>query len=252
MRVLALDSTTRAGSVALIVDTAEGPQIDERSGDASRPHAERLPAEVLALLAARQIGLSEIDLFVVASGPGLFTGLRIGIATMQGFALVRGRPLLGVSALDAIGHLASRGQPRGVCVGAWMNAHRQEVFSALFRVGDAPVFDPARLEVREDASVGAPESTLRRWLRRHGAPAAIAGDGTDLYRDLIARELSMAAVIDPSPLAAALGLLGLERYRRGERGTAAGVQPLYVRRPDAELAREHALAHRAAHVDQSN
>src|SRR5262250_256998 len=98
MRVLALDTTTRAGSVALVDDDIV---IDQRPGDASRTHAERLPAEIVALLAAHGRAAADVDLFAVASGPGSFTGMRIGIATIQGLALVRRTPVVSVSALDA-------------------------------------------------------------------------------------------------------------------------------------------------------
>ncbi len=109
MRVLALDTTTRAGSVALVDDERV---VDERSGDAPRPHAERLPGEIIALLAAHGVAVADVDLFAVASGPGSFTGLRIGIATIQGLAFVRQRPVVAVSALEALAQLGSRDSSR--------------------------------------------------------------------------------------------------------------------------------------------
>src|SRR5262245_59581439 len=107
MRVLALDTTTRAGSIAIVDGECI---VDVRSGDASRTHAERLPAEIIAILAAHARTLADVDLFAVASGPGSFTGLRIGIATIQGLALVGGHAIVAVPALDALGHLASRSE----------------------------------------------------------------------------------------------------------------------------------------------
>src|SRR5438093_13443989 len=98
MKVLALDTTTRVGSVALIDDERI---LDERDGDSTRTHAERLPQELLAVANDNGVALSEIDLFAVASGPGSFTGMRIGIATIQGLALVAARRAVAVSALDA-------------------------------------------------------------------------------------------------------------------------------------------------------
>ena len=79
MRVLALDTTTPAGSVALV---DEDRVVDERGGDPSRTHAQRLPGDLLRVLERRGLAMSDIDLFAVASGPGSFTGLRIGIATI--------------------------------------------------------------------------------------------------------------------------------------------------------------------------
>src|SRR5437762_13950316 len=129
MRILALDTTTAAGSLVLLDDDRI---VAERAGDASRTHAERLPSDVIALLADHGAALADIDLFAVAAGPGLFTGLRVGIATMQGFALVGRRPLVGVSTLDALAHAASADLAIGVRIGVWMDAHRRDVFAALY------------------------------------------------------------------------------------------------------------------------
>jgi tRNA threonylcarbamoyladenosine biosynthesis protein TsaB len=105
MIVLSLDTTTRAGSAA-VVD--EGVVVLERSGDASRTHAERLPRELLDLLEARNFTTGDVDLFAVASGPGSFTGLRIGIATLQGLAFVHGKKMAAISALEAAAHAVAR------------------------------------------------------------------------------------------------------------------------------------------------
>src|SRR6266403_62552 len=104
MKVLALDTTTRAGSVALVEDDRI---VDERGGDGARTHAERLPAEITAIAGANQLALSDVDLYGVASGPGSFTGLRIGIATIQGLAFVHNRRIVGIPALEALAHAAS-------------------------------------------------------------------------------------------------------------------------------------------------
>jgi len=83
MKVIALDTTTRAGSVALVVDDRI---VAERGGDPTRTHAERLPADIVAIAADHGVPLAEIDMFAAATGPGSFTGMRIGIATVQGLA----------------------------------------------------------------------------------------------------------------------------------------------------------------------
>src|SRR5258706_6477107 len=100
MRVLALDTTTRAGSVALVEDD---PIVAEGEGDEARSHAERLPGDLVTVLKDAGVGLAAIDLFAVASGPGSFTGLRIGIATLQGLAFVGARRMVALSALEALG-----------------------------------------------------------------------------------------------------------------------------------------------------
>src|SRR6267142_1319915 len=138
MRVLALDTPNRAGSVALIEDDRI---VDERAGDASRTHGERLPGELAQLGAP----WPTIDVFAVAIGPGSFTGLRIGIATMQGLALVTGRPVIGVSALEALAQIASAALEPGALIASWIDAQRGEIFSALYRVKEAPLFTSERL-----------------------------------------------------------------------------------------------------------
>ena len=237
MRILALDTTTRTGSVALLDgDTV----VDERAGDGARTHAERLPAELTTLVAEHGLTLPDIDLYAVASGPGSFTGLRIGIATIQGLALVHRRDVAAVSALDAMAHLAAAGAAPGTIVAAWMDAHRREVFAALYRVQAGAPFTAARIEEIEGPTVGDPSVTLARWAAQFAAsPSLFAGDGAALYAETIARAAPAARIAPPMLLAAALGRLATSA---GIRGVEPGaVRPLYVRRPDAEIARDEKL-----------
>jgi tRNA threonylcarbamoyladenosine biosynthesis protein TsaB len=234
IRVLALDTTTRAGSTALIVNDHI---VDERSGDGTRTHALRLPEEILTLVAANQCALSDIDLYAVATGPGSFTGLRIGIATIQGLAHVHNRRVVGIPALDALAHAASRDLPDGSVVAAWMDAHRHDVFGALYRVTAAAPFTRARLLEMEGPSVGSAASILARWRTLGvGLPALFVGDGAVLYEDEIARESSGSRAMAPPLLAGAIGLLASDRAADAIEPSA--VRPLYVRRADVEIWRD--------------
>jgi tRNA threonylcarbamoyladenosine biosynthesis protein TsaB len=232
MRVLALDTTTRAGSVAVVDD---GRVLVERTGDASRTHAERLPAEVIDALSAVGLTLADVELFAVASGPGSFTGLRIGIATIQGFAFVSRKPVVPVSALRALAEVAARGRPAGTRVGAWMDAHRLEVFSALFEIA-ASDGDVAALREIEPPMAAPPSDTLERWTAL-GPPSAVCGDGAEMYANLFG---AATVVVPTPPLAGLIGRLASAEAGDGSTVTPAGVQPLYVRRPDAEVARDRA------------
>ena len=162
MKVLALDTTTRAGSVALVEDDRI---IAERRGDPTRTHAERLPRDILSLLEAHGTSPAGVDLFAVASGPGSFTGLRVGIATIQGLAFVQRRRVAAVSALEALAQLGGCDLAAGAAVGVWMDAQRRDVFSALYRLTSNPPFDPGRLVEIEGPAVGDPATTLGRWER---------------------------------------------------------------------------------------
>lgn len=237
MRVVALDTTTRAGSVALVEDDR---LVYERHGDAARTHAERLPAEITDAVHASGLALADIDLYAVASGPGSFTGLRIGIATIQGLAFVHGRRIVAVPALNALAHAGSVDLPPGTLIAAWMDAHRRDVFSALYRVTAAAPFTEERLTEVEGAVVGSPASTLARWnARAGGVPAVFIGDGAVMYAADIARDMPGSRVMAPPPIAGAIGRLAIACASAAL--DPAGVRPLYVRRPDAEIARDEKL-----------
>jgi len=242
MHVLSLDTTTREGSVALV---DQHRIIDERRGDRSRPHAERLPSELVALADAHGIPLSAVDLFAVASGPGSFTGLRIGIATIQGLALTTGRRMVAVSALEALAQRAGGEVAAGTLVAAWMDARRQDVFAALYLVTSAPVFSPERLVEVEGPTVGTPDATLTRWADQIGSTDTLfVGDGAVLHASAIECRAADGWTIVPAPLlAGAIGRIAVVRIERGDTIDPAAVQPLYVRRPDAEIAREQAAGH---------
>jgi tRNA A37 threonylcarbamoyladenosine modification protein TsaB len=122
-----------------------------------------------------------------------------------------------------------------------MDAHRRDVFSALYRVTAAPLFDPDRLVEVEAPSVGEPPATIGRWRDLlKGTAATFIGDGAVMFKDAIAHDAPAARVMPSSVLAGAIGRLAVHRARRGEAGDPAAVHPLYVRRPDAEVAREKA------------
>jgi len=232
MHVLALDTTTRTGSVALVTDARV---VIERSGDPTRTHAERLPGDILGLLHDAGVKLAAVDVFAIASGPGSFTGLRVGIATLQGLAFVNGRRIAPVSALEALAQIGGQFLPAGAVVAAWIDAHRREVFSALYRVAEGPAFVPARLSEMDGPAVGDPASTLSRWTASNQTPSVFIGDGAASYADILA---GRGAVIPTPALAGAIGRIAVHRARAGETVDPAGVHPLYIRRPDAELARE--------------
>jgi tRNA threonylcarbamoyladenosine biosynthesis protein TsaB len=236
MKALALDTTTREGSVALV----DGDRVvAEHAGDGTRTHALRLPGELIQLADAQHLALSDVDLFAVASGPGSFTGLRIGIATIQGLAFVHGRKVVGVPALDALAHLAALGAAPGSWVAAWMDGHRREVFAGLYKVTAAELFALDRVVEIEGATVGDPASTMARWSDAiSGAPIVFVGDGAVMYADVIVGAQPQARVLAPPLLAGAIGRLALARARLGEAVDPVGLHPLYVRRPDAELARD--------------
>src|SRR5437016_1414039 len=144
MRILALDTSARRGSVAWL--TPDG--CDARTGDANRTHTQRLPGELLALLHDHGASLRDVDLFAVISGPGSFTGLRVGIAAIQGLSLVGGQKVVAVPTLDAIAEgfrieWAAGGRPQAAghpLVISVLDGQRNDIFYAAWRLDrDRPI-----------------------------------------------------------------------------------------------------------------
>lgn len=240
MRVLALDTTTTDGSLAI---ADERGCLVEMTGDRQRSHTARLPGDVHDLLARAALSSRDIDLFAVVSGPGSFTGLRTGIATIQGLAMVHGRRVVAVSALEALGMAASERADVGSRVAAWMDAHRRDVFSALFEVGPGDSWTPDRLRELDAATVDTPANTLARWDAAGIAPTVVAGDGATLYHEMLD---ARAVVMPHPPLASIAARMALARARQGLTIDPAAIQPVYVRRPDVEVTRDARRASESA------
>jgi tRNA threonylcarbamoyladenosine biosynthesis protein TsaB len=188
------------------------------------------------LLDAHGLRIADVELFAVAAGPGSFTGMRIGIATMQGLALANRRSLVGISALDAI-HDAVSSQTSALSsaaavspvseVAVWMDAQRGQVFSALYRNG----------ALVEPAHADKPADILGRWADQKIRPGVYAGDGALLYQSLIRDADPEARIVEPPPLAPSIAALARRQCERGA-STPDAIRPIYVRRSDAELVRD--------------
>jgi tRNA threonylcarbamoyladenosine biosynthesis protein TsaB len=225
MLTLALDTTTRASSGAAVVDGRVG---GEWTADAAQSLAALLPRGLIDALAAGGWTLQDVDVLAVAVGPGSFTGLRVGIATMQGLAVALGRPLLGVSSLEALARCAAdeHGDPTAT-ISVWVDAWRGEAYTGLYRHGQ---------ELRP-ATVGAPADALAEI----DGSVVLVGDGAALHRGLIEERLGrraiFAATMQPK-LAPTIARIATARAAAGERSLPDHITPLYVRRPDVERARD--------------
>lgn len=236
MVVLALETVTRAGSVALLVDGV----CHVATGDPARTHGERLPGELLQLLSRHGQRLAAVDLFAVIAGPGSFTGLRIGIAAIQGLAIASGRKIVAVPTLEAMAQAwAWRAPPASAptIVVACLDAQRGEVFSAAWRVGGAA--DVAELPPVLTPRVCPPDALAGelRVLAREGRVVAI-GSGARRHAAAFDRAIEVADM--PVPLAE---VAARQAARHPDRAVAPhALRPIYIRHPDAVIARDRAAA----------
>lgn len=228
MIILALDTTTKGGSAAIVHD---GVVRVEQSGSPEITYGQRLPGELAAILQRAGTRIEDVDLFAVASGPGSFTGLRVGIATIQGLAMARGTRVVAVSALEALARAATNADRR---IGTWMDAQRGEVFAALYAA------DGRDLLIAPVAAV--PSSVLDGWTdAMEQGRLLMIGDGAIKHRAFLAERLGdRVEVVEPPPLAGVIGRIAAEDPGRADLPHA--VVPIYIRRPDAELARARRAA----------
>jgi tRNA threonylcarbamoyladenosine biosynthesis protein TsaB len=211
--ILALDTTGEHGSIALGLDRAmphgEG-TLDEMEMHAPDGYAHVLYGYVAEILRRNRVKLADVERFAAASGPGSFTGVRVGLACIKGLAEAMGKPAVGVSNLQAIASFGTA--PLRAVV---MDARRGEVYGAVY---DAS----GRLVQRETVA------KLSAWLER-----LPEGD-----LEILSPDLECAGVVvkkTPRGIAGAVARLACDSLARGEAGDPAGLDANYVRRSDAEL-----------------
>jgi tRNA threonylcarbamoyladenosine biosynthesis protein TsaB len=224
MRVLALDTATEIGAIALVEEDTLLAEIRLR---VEKTHSQNLWRTIRFLLAETGWGLEQIDLWAVSTGPGSFTGVRIGLATIKGLAWVTQKPAIGVSTLEV---LAWSVTPSPYLICPILDARRQEVYFAFYR--------------------SAPEGSVR-MVREPGhlrplvlvqeiqEPAVFLGNGVRRYQELLRDHLGPWALLPEvwsHPRSGfALASIAQKRFRLGKDQSAGEVSPLYLRPADAVL-----------------
>ncbi|MGD1069167.1 MAG: tRNA (adenosine(37)-N6)-threonylcarbamoyltransferase complex dimerization subunit type 1 TsaB [Bryobacteraceae bacterium] len=217
MLTLAVDTTAEFGSIALI--DAEGIR-EEVLLHAPAGFSGPLFEQIAALLRRQDVELADIDLFAGASGPGSFTGVRIGLAAVKGLGEVLGKPVIAVSNLEALAEFGE-GDLRATVI----DARRGEVFAAVFdRHGAAVIPEcvvsfPRLLEMLGERECEFISSNFDPFR------AALVGTRFEQYPVIAA----------PRALAGTIGRIAMRRLAGGATGDPAAIEGNYVRRSDAEL-----------------
>ncbi|MBI5847825.1 MAG: tRNA (adenosine(37)-N6)-threonylcarbamoyltransferase complex dimerization subunit type 1 TsaB [Nitrospirae bacterium] len=222
MKILAIETSTMLGGVAI---ADEKGLIAETRLNVKSTHSERLMATIDEQLRQSELALCDIDVFAVASGPGSFTGLRIGLSTAKGLCYATGRPLVLVPTLDAY----ARSFPfsrHPVCV--MLDARRGEVYAAVYQ------WSGGFVKLLDEVSA-APEDLFRDV----DSPVILAGEGALVYRDrllaLLGDRALFAPLIHMVPSPANVALLGLEKAVQGAFTDASAAEPFYIRKSEAEV-----------------
>ncbi len=224
-KILAIDSSSLTGSVAL----CHGDRlVAETLLNVRSTHSEKLLKQIDLLLQEANWTLAELDLLVAVTGPGSFTGLRIGVATVKGLAQVLDKPVVGISSLQMLAMNLPL-CPLPICV--FLDARKKEVYSQLFQwTEQGPV-----------ATIDAQVLPPYRLLQQFKGQVALVGDAVPLYSHLIEELLGERALLPAMPAhqprAAQAAWLAANQYQAGQVVSAAELLPIYIRPSDAELNR---------------
>ena len=231
MLILAIDTSTRSGSIALLRDSEILAEISARE---DTPYSTRLFRDLELLQSRAKFSMNQIDLFAVAAGPGSFTGLRVGLTAVKGWAEVHGKPIAAVSGLEAI---AAQGNASHEMTSPFLDARKGHVFSSTYRRGPGP---SRTLElVGEEALLTIEEFLHQVKLNYVTQPASLVSATPEILpRELVQTILPGAQIEQVSAsLAPAIGRLGFDRAARGNLVNALNLDANYIRRSDAEVAR---------------
>jgi tRNA threonylcarbamoyladenosine biosynthesis protein TsaB len=234
MLILAVDTSSRMGSAALLHDSQV---LAEISGYEEAPYSTRLFRDVALLQKKANFRLDQVDVFAVASGPGSFTGLRVGLTAVKAWAEVHRKPIAAISGLEAIAAEFLVGDSTMASdtsfIAPFLDARRGQLFGAIYQKipGDHSV-----LALASDESILSPEEFLE--LVKGKSPLAlqlVSPTPEVLPAAHIGEVLPGAIVVQVSAaLAPAIGRLGYERAKRGDLVDSVRLDANYVRRSDAQ------------------
>ena len=226
MLVLSVDTSSKSGSVALLRGSTLLACLSDTSDE---PYSSRLFRHLEAILREAAVSLPQIDLYAVSSGPGTFTGLRVSLTAVKGWAEVFGKPIAPVSSLEAV---AAQSTSRHALLAPVLDAHRGQIFGGLY--------EPSRNGLRrctDDAVMTAAEYLEMVLSEAAGAPLVFLSPHPLVLRSALdASPFRTNPLQEVSPVLAPLvGRIGLELANRGKLVDSLTLDAHYVRRSDAEL-----------------
>ena len=226
MRILAVESSARTASAAIVEDNRLLSEVYTNSG---LTHSQTLMPMVEAAFDCAKIEFNSIDMFAVSCGPGSFTGIRIGVAAIKGLAQAYEKPCIGISTLEAIAHNLS-GLECIVC--AVMDARCGQVYTALFESQNGAI-----KRLSEDKAMMISELELQLKDLSSDLPVIFAGDGAKMCYDLL-KDKAVSINLAPEQIrfqrASSVAFIALRYNKDFQDLSANNLVPVYLRAPQAE------------------
>lgn len=227
MKILAIDTTSALGSIALLEDSEV---LAEKSWQHEASHTSALPVELQKLFQENKISLEEIDLFAVAQGPGSFTGIRIGLAFVKGLCLQSKKAAMGISTLEAMAIQAPEGW---IC--PMIDARRDQIFAALYhKKGEV-------LETLIEEQAEFPEKffqKIKSLSQIDFQKVIFFGSGAKKYSELLrkAEGAGVLIIAQDFPLASSIAKLAFHKTQQGSAlSSSMDLAPSYLRGSAAEF-----------------
>ena len=224
MKILAFETSAKAGSVALLEDDK---LLGENYQNTGLTHSQTLMTMAEDLLKSAGLTPQDVQAVAVAAGPGSFTGVRIGVAAAKGFAWGGELPCYGVSTLEAMAKSLGAWEGTVACV---MDARRSQVYNALFGVKEGKLS-----RICEDRAISLEE--LGQELQNAEKPVFLVGDGSILCYNTL-KDSVTGLVLPPEhrmhQRATGVGLMAWDMIQRGESGDGKSLEPNYLRLSQAE------------------
>ncbi|MDO5146984.1 MAG: tRNA (adenosine(37)-N6)-threonylcarbamoyltransferase complex dimerization subunit type 1 TsaB [Eubacteriales bacterium] len=225
MKVLAFDSSGLVASVALLEDRQ---LIAEYTLNYKKTHSQTLLPMLDEIIQMTGFDLKEIDALAIAAGPGSFTGLRIGSATVKGLGMALDKPVISVPTLEGLA-MNLWGADAVIC--PMMDARRKQVYTGIYE------FEQGRMQVLEEQTACPVEEILQK-CRKIGRKIIFCGDGVPVYEDIIREQMEGEYSLAPAHVnrqrAAAVGVRAFDYWKEGKVETAADHGPVYLRKSQAE------------------
>ena len=220
IHILAIDTATNTGGAAL---SRNGEVIASLMVKAPLQYAEKILYLVDFLLDQHKLKLKEMDCFAVANGPGSFTGLRIGIATVKGFCQGLNKPVVGISTLEALAYRFCWAHSR---VAPMLDARRDQIYGAIFK------FNGSQIELEQKEQVSSPA----QWVKEiPGQECLFVGDGAQLYKETIVAAHPEARVLETdNRVLETLCQLAYQRFKEAKTQSAQELKANYIRPSDAK------------------
>ena len=225
MKILAIDTTAVAASVALCEDSELLGEYTVRNGNT---HSQTILPMVESLLSFFELTVDDIDLFSASAGPGSFTGVRIGAATVKGLAFGTNKPCIGVSTLEALAYNLI-GQNGLIC--PVMNARRKQVYTALFRCTDGHL---ERLVPDSALAITELDELLQSY---RDEPIYLCGDGYDITTELLTHPIAQTPERLRHQSAYSVSQVARIAHQNGICTTDIEMVPTYLRPSQAERER---------------